>query len=426
MSSRPWHKRYHSDALTGYAGLTLEQRGAYTTILDSLYDSDGAVGLPDIDRRIAGILDVSARRWRIIRDDLIRLGKIEIVDGLITNSRYLRELERQRRISEKRAKAGKAGGKAKAENSQGNLDLQSANAAKNSETALANASALPETCQTGEKHPSEPQNYLENSSKTQHFEQFSTHFQTETDCERDTKPAENSRSPVANAKQIPSYTRANPETRDQSLYKKPSTTTESLALSDDDDFPLLDDKPTSPEPLDLIGKVEKLGRISGLNLTVPAKLVQATDQLKQWLGEGIGFEETIVPAIETRTRENPTEPIFSLKYFDAVVRKAHAVASVGGRPHRAPPPPKPKAPIGLDDDADQRCERFRARLAYAVGPDRYAARYAPGHVAVTISDERFLTVTFRSSAEEATSRMDEQAMTDAAQRLGLSFRSRVK
>ena len=209
-------------------------------------------------------------------------------------------------------------------------------------------------------------------------------------------------------------------------------------ITGDDDFPMLDDgsnetsedfgnvEPTKSEPLDLIGKVEKLGRISGLNLTVPAKLVQATDQLKQWLGEGIDFEGTIVPAIETRTRENPTEPIFSLKYFDAVVRKAHAVASVGGRPHRSAPPPKPKAPIGLDDDADQRCERFRARLAYAVGPDRYAARYAPGHVAVTISDERFLTVTFRSSSEEATARMDEQAMNDAAQRLGLSFRSRVK
>ena len=45
MSSNPWHKRYHSDALNGYMGLSLEERGAYTTLLDLMYQS----GEPVID-----------------------------------------------------------------------------------------------------------------------------------------------------------------------------------------------------------------------------------------------------------------------------------------------------------------------------------------------------------------------------------------
>jgi len=38
-----WYKRDPNAALTGMAGLTLEERGAYNTILDLIYANDGAV-----------------------------------------------------------------------------------------------------------------------------------------------------------------------------------------------------------------------------------------------------------------------------------------------------------------------------------------------------------------------------------------------
>lgn len=78
MSRLDWHPRYHRDALEGMRGLSLEDRGAYTTLLDLMYDR--AAGVPDDERFVAGWLGCSVRLWRAIRDRLIRAGKVEVVD----------------------------------------------------------------------------------------------------------------------------------------------------------------------------------------------------------------------------------------------------------------------------------------------------------------------------------------------------------
>lgn len=110
MTRNVWHKRFHGDALNGYMGLTLEQRGAYTTLLDLMYDSDWAAGIPDRERWIAGHMNVSVRRWRGLREELLTLGKIDLFDGMISNFRYRKERENAASLSRKRAESGASGG----------------------------------------------------------------------------------------------------------------------------------------------------------------------------------------------------------------------------------------------------------------------------------------------------------------------------
>ena len=71
--------------------LTLEERGAYNTILDLIYSH--ANNLLDDDRFIAGWLRCDLRVWRRIKLRLIELGKIELRDGLIMNFRATSEID---------------------------------------------------------------------------------------------------------------------------------------------------------------------------------------------------------------------------------------------------------------------------------------------------------------------------------------------
>lgn len=135
MSRNVWHKRYHGDALNGYMGLTLEQRGAYTTLLDLMYDTDWEVGIRDRERWIAGHLNVSVRRWKTLRDDLLAAGKIDIFDGCISNFRYRKERESALSLSRKRSESGASGGEKSGEVRR--------NSSKNNNRDEANASDLP-------------------------------------------------------------------------------------------------------------------------------------------------------------------------------------------------------------------------------------------------------------------------------------------
>lgn len=108
MSANHWHKRYHSDALTGFMSLTLEERGAYQTILDMIYDRGGPI--VSNDRLLAGYMGVSLRKWAALRDALVAKGKIVIDDGHITNARAISEIEKAAKTSRKHAENGSKGG----------------------------------------------------------------------------------------------------------------------------------------------------------------------------------------------------------------------------------------------------------------------------------------------------------------------------
>lgn len=117
MSARHYHKRYHSDALAGMMALTLEERGAYQTLLDMMYDRGGP--LQDNERLLAGYMGCSVRKWRSLRETLIQKGKIEVNGaGELTNRRAELELENQLKTSRKHAENGLNGSRKKAESAK--------------------------------------------------------------------------------------------------------------------------------------------------------------------------------------------------------------------------------------------------------------------------------------------------------------------
>lgn len=114
MHDRPWHKRYHSDALAGYLNLSLEERGAYTTLLDLLYDRGRP--FPDNDRLIAGYLGVSPRKARAVVQVLIEKGKLYRTDeGELSNRRFDKEMGSVEETARKHAENGAKGGRTRAE-----------------------------------------------------------------------------------------------------------------------------------------------------------------------------------------------------------------------------------------------------------------------------------------------------------------------
>src|SRR5689334_11258466 len=85
-----WYKRDCNAALTGMAALSLEERGAYNTVLDLIYAHDGKIH--DDDRFIAGWLHVDVRVWKRIKKRLLDLGKLYLHAGAIRNERADREV----------------------------------------------------------------------------------------------------------------------------------------------------------------------------------------------------------------------------------------------------------------------------------------------------------------------------------------------
>jgi uncharacterized protein YdaU (DUF1376 family) len=85
MGFLKWHKRDHNAALRGMMELTLEERGAYNTILDLIYAHDGE--LADNDREIVTWLRVRRKTWRRLRLRLLSLGKIYLREGCLRNER---------------------------------------------------------------------------------------------------------------------------------------------------------------------------------------------------------------------------------------------------------------------------------------------------------------------------------------------------
>ena len=206
--------------------------------------------------------------------------------------------------------------------------------------------------------------------------------------------------------------------------------------AEDDDFPDLEDEAPiaepEPEPKpkprdDRFSRVEILGRKAGLNLTRPQTLITATEQLKEWEEEGIDFETVILPTIERRTRENPSDPIFSLRYFDAAVRKAAAIA---GDPKAAKPKgPPPKLPtVTTEDSDDERVGKFRRKVEYHAGKFLYERSLKHPAAAVRLIDDKYLDLIFPTDAQRSMVQQSELAshLIPAAQSLGLDVRLEIE
>jgi len=121
MSGLPWYKRDPSAFLDGCAtgNLTLEEVGAYAILIDEMY----RIGRPLVDnaRWCASLLRIDVRVWNRVRDALILKGKIYATSGgHLSNLRVESELRTQYDMREKKRRAGRAGGEAKAANAHYN------------------------------------------------------------------------------------------------------------------------------------------------------------------------------------------------------------------------------------------------------------------------------------------------------------------
>lgn len=84
-----WYKRFPHAAISGMTSMSLEEVGAYNLLLDWMWVKDGK--LPDDPKIIARYLHTNSRRWKRLRDRLISMHKIYVLDGHLRNDRLDRE-----------------------------------------------------------------------------------------------------------------------------------------------------------------------------------------------------------------------------------------------------------------------------------------------------------------------------------------------
>lgn len=138
MNERPWYKRYPSDFLHGTAGMSLEVKGAYSVVLDLIYDRRGPI--PDDARWIAGHCGCSVRHWNRIRGVLIEAGKLASDGAFLTNPRAEREVAAVAETARKLAENGAKGGNKSAETRR-NFAIIRGGFSENNDLAEAPASA---------------------------------------------------------------------------------------------------------------------------------------------------------------------------------------------------------------------------------------------------------------------------------------------
>lgn len=109
MGKLRWYKRDPDAALGGMMGLTLEERGAYNTVLDLIYARDDQ--LPDDDHFVAGWCQVDVRVWKRIKANLIAKKKLTTCDGLLRNFRATSVILAGLEIISQREEAGRQGGR---------------------------------------------------------------------------------------------------------------------------------------------------------------------------------------------------------------------------------------------------------------------------------------------------------------------------
>lgn len=91
-SKMDWYRRNPAKFIGGTVGMTFDVKGAYSILLDLIYDGQGSC--PDDGPWIVNILGVgmSVRRWNVIKAELVARGKITVENGRIFNPAATREL----------------------------------------------------------------------------------------------------------------------------------------------------------------------------------------------------------------------------------------------------------------------------------------------------------------------------------------------
>lgn len=108
MSSRPWFKCYPSDWLRGTRKLDPYQRGVYWDLCCLIYEAGGPI--EDDETEIASELRITKRKWRAVRDALIKAGKLHVVGGRLSNKRAEKVINSCQNERKNRSEAAKKRG----------------------------------------------------------------------------------------------------------------------------------------------------------------------------------------------------------------------------------------------------------------------------------------------------------------------------
>jgi uncharacterized protein YdaU (DUF1376 family) len=98
-----WYKRDPDAFAFGTIGLTLQEVGAYTLILDAMYSREGP--LPNDDIYLRAILRCHGNTWNVIKRSLILKGKIWISGEFLHAKRVEKQLKSWRKHRQKSKKA---------------------------------------------------------------------------------------------------------------------------------------------------------------------------------------------------------------------------------------------------------------------------------------------------------------------------------
>jgi uncharacterized protein YdaU (DUF1376 family) len=154
----PWYARDHQKALDGMMVLTLEERGAYNTVLDLIYSRSGPV--PDDERWLAGWMGCSVKKWRLLRAALLVKNKLyasELPDGQSALMNERARLELDSAMSRRRAagESGSKGGRKSAE-TRANINKNNDDDQATLEGSLPGSLKLITETDTGTESPVEP------------------------------------------------------------------------------------------------------------------------------------------------------------------------------------------------------------------------------------------------------------------------------
>jgi uncharacterized protein YdaU (DUF1376 family) len=113
MTTRPWMPLYVADYRGDTTHLTTEQHGAYLLLLMAMWNAGGS--LPNDDKTLARICNADPRRWRLSLRAVV-LAFFDVVGKTIVQRRLKAEIAKLDELSEKRAEAGRQGGRPKKAN----------------------------------------------------------------------------------------------------------------------------------------------------------------------------------------------------------------------------------------------------------------------------------------------------------------------
>lgn len=345
---RPWVKFFAGDFLNGVADLDAEQRGAYMTILCLIWDRGGPI--PDDAGWLARRCGIGRRKWTILREQLVAMGKITIDGETITNRRAMRDLEVRGEVSEKRREAAN-------ERWSREPDFFEDEAPQNKDLANANASEPDPTTPFVATPPFQQEKQPEKPKLT-------PTFPARYLGENNGQSAENSDSGDASADASAFSLRARARPRDQILdnnnndqLEPPPHAGAREGLPDDDLYGLT------------IACCDAAG-MSARIASRPALLTQSIDVVKGWIASGVDIRATAIPVI-TAQLDRMNEPAHSLAKFAAAIDTHHAKAKryVTRNGHELPPP---ATPVFEFSDESEAIATFRRKLAGTIGRANYS------------------------------------------------------